>query len=321
MSADATDIPLTTLVVKRAEAAAQDIQLFELARADGGDLPEFTPGAHVSVLAPNGERRKYSLCNDPDERAAYTIAVKREQDGRGGSISLIESVKAGDTLQVSEPRNDFELKPSPAGYTFIAGGIGITPLLSMARHLKSTGVGKFKLYYLTRSKELTPFLAELSGPKYRGLVTIHHDGGDPDTAFDLWPVLEKPRGHVYCCGPRGLMSAVRDMTGHWSSAAVHFEAFQDVAKTLPDDRPFKVRVKGCDSEVDVPVGTSILDALRLAGERVPSSCESGTCGSCKTKLIAGDVDHRDLVLSAAEKAGHIMVCVSRARSGDLEIEL
>ena len=146
--------------------------------------------------------------------------------GRGGSASLIDGVKTGDTLLASLPRNDFELKPSPAGYTFIAGGIGITPLLSMTRHLKATGAGKFRLYYLTRSKEATPFLAELMGPKYRGLVTIHHDEGDPDKAFDLWPALEKPKGHIYCCGPRGLMTAVRDMTGHWSSTAVHFEAFQ-----------------------------------------------------------------------------------------------
>ena len=319
MPANPADLPLTPLTVRRAEPAAQDIQLFELARADGGDLPEFTPGAHVSVAVPNGEARKYSLCNDPDERDHYAIAVKREAGGRGGSVSLIDGVKAGDTLLVSEPRNDFELKPSPAGYTLVAGGIGITPILSMARHLKATGAAKFKLYYLTRSKATTAFYAELSGPKYRGLVTIHHDGGDPDQALDLWPVLEKPRGHVYCCGPRALMLAVRDMTGHWSSAAVHFEAFQEVARSTAEDRPFAVRLKG--RSIDVPVGTTILEALRAAGERVPSSCESGTCGSCKTRLVAGDVDHRDLVLSEAERPGHIMVCVSRARTGDLEIEL
>ena len=317
----AAELPLTPLVVRRAEPAAHDIQLFELVRPDGGELAEFASGAHVCVRVPDGSLRKYSLCNDPDERDHYAIAVKRESDGRGGSVSLIDSVKAGGVLQVSAPRNDFELKPSPAGYTFIAGGIGITPILSMVRHLKATGAGKFKLIYLTRSKAATAFHAELSGPQYRGMVTIHHDGGDPDKALDLWPVLEKPRGHVYCCGPRPLMNAVRDMTGHWSSAAVHFEAFQEVAKSAPDDRTFNVRLKGGGNSVEVPVGTTILDALRGAGLNVPSSCESGTCGSCKTRLVAGDVDHRDLVLSQAEKARHIMVCVSRARTGDLEIEL
>lgn len=312
---------MTPLAVVRVEPVAEDVQLFELTRPDGGELCEFTPGAHISVRVPNGLVRKYSLCNDPSERDHYEIAVKREADGRGGSVDLIASVKAGDMLPVSAPRNDFQLVPSPAGYTFVAGGIGITPLLSMARHLKASGAGKFKLYYLTRSKETTAFHAELSGPKFRGMVTIHHDGGDPDNAFDLWPVLEKPRGHLYCCGPRGLMQAVRDMTGHWSSAAVHFEAFAEVARSAPDDKPFAVRVSGSDRMVEVPVGTTILEALRDAGYSVPSSCESGTCGSCKTRLIAGDVDHRDLVLSQAERASHLMVCVSRGRGGVVEIDL
>lgn len=311
---------MTPLTVVCAEPAAEDIQLFELRRSDGGELPEFTPGAHVSVATPGGLTRKYSLCNDPDDRDFYQIAVKREQAGRGGSVSMIDRVKIGDTLQVSAPRNDFPLMPSAAGYTLIAGGIGITPILSMARHLKSTS-GRFKLYYLTRSKPTTAFHGELTGAKFRGLVTIHHDGGNPDDVLDLWPVLEKPRGHVYCCGPRGLMSAVRDMTGHWSSAAVHFEAFQEVAKTTPDDKPFAVRVKGSTAAIDVPVGLTILESLRAAGHKVPSSCESGTCGSCKTRLVSGDIDHRDLVLSDADKAGHIMVCVSRARGGEIEIDL
>ena len=321
MSGDAAEIPMTPLLVVRAEPVAEDVQLFELKRPDGGELGEFTPGAHVSVRVPSGLVRKYSLCNDPAEREHFVIAVKREAGGRGGSVSLIEGVKAGDMLPVSDPRNDFALVPSPAGYTLIAGGIGITPLLSMARHLRSSGAGRFKLYYLTRSKETTAFRDEFAGPQFRGMVTIHHDGGDPDKAFDLWPVLERPRGHLYCCGPRGLMQAVRDMTGHWSSAAVHFEAFAEVARSAPDDRPFTVRVKGSDGAVEVPVGTTILEALREAGYRLPSSCESGTCGSCRTRLIAGDVDHRDLVLSEAERASHLMVCVSRGRGGVVEIDL
>lgn len=309
-----------TVVVARAEPVAEDIRLFELRDPAGGELPEFTPGAHIEVKVPGELVRKYSLCNDPDERDRYQIAVKREADGRGGSVALVDGIKAGDTVQISPPRNDFPLAKSPAGYTLIAGGIGITPILSMARHLKATGQ-RFKLVYLTRSKETTAFIEELSGPQFRGIVTIHHDDGDPDKALDLWPLLEKPRGHVYCCGPRGLMTAVRDMTGHWSSAAVHFEAFQEVQRSAPDDTPFQVRVKGGSGPVDVPVGTTILEALRGAGYRVPSSCESGTCGSCKTRLLSGEVDHRDLVLGEDEKSRFIMVCVSRASSGDIEIEL
>lgn len=321
MTADA-ETPMTPLVVARAERIAADIHLFELRRGDGAELPEFTAGAHVQVAVPGGLVRKYSLCNDPAERDHYCIAVKREAAGRGGSAALVDGVKAGDTLPVSVPRNDFPLVPSPAGYTLIAGGIGITPIMAMVRHLKATG-GRFKLYYLTRSKEATAFRDELSTGAFRGLVTMHHDGGDAAKALDLWPVLEKPRGHVYCCGPRPLMLTVRDMTGHWSSAAVHFEAFQEAERSAANDRAFKVHVNGGPrpGAVDVPVGTTILQALRQAGHAVPSSCESGTCGSCKTRLVSGDVDHRDLVLAEDEKARHIMVCVSRARSGDLEIEL
>lgn len=320
MPADAAEIPMTPLVVARAELAAEDIRLFELRDPGGAELPEFTAGAHVSVGTPDGLVRKYSLCNDPAERDRYLIAVKREAAGRGGSVAMFDKLKTGDRLPVSAPRNDFPLLPSPAGYILIAGGIGITPILSMARHLKATG-GRFKLYYLTRSRATTAFHAELSEPQFRGIVTIHHDGGDPDKALDLWPVLEKPRGHVYCCGPRGLMQAVRDMTGHWSSAAVHFEAFQEPERTTVDDRPFKVTLKSSGEVVDVPVGTTILEALRAAGKNVAFSCESGTCGSCKSHLVSGDVDHRDLVLTEQEKTSHIMVCVSRARSGDLVIDL
>ena len=320
MPADTVELPFMRLVVAEADWAAQDIRRLELRAADGADLPEFTAGAHVEVEVPGGLIRKYSLANDPAERDRYVIAVKREAEGRGGSMAMADSVTAGDTINVSAPRNDFPLVPSPAGYTLIAGGIGITPILSMARHLKATG-GRFKLYYLTRAPETTAFLDQLRQPDFRGLVTVHHDGGDPAKAFDLWPVLEKPKGHVYCCGPRGLMQAVRDMTGHWSSTSVHFEAFQDAVKAAPDDKPFAVTIKSTGQRIDVPVGTSILEALRGAGLPTKSSCESGTCGSCKTILISGDVDHRDLALTDTERANHIMVCVSRARTGDLVIEL
>jgi phthalate 4,5-dioxygenase reductase subunit len=323
MTADAAleaTIAMMPLVVTRAEDAAQDIRLFELRHPDGADLPPFAPGAHVSLVTPGGLVRKYSLANAPEETDRYEIAVKREADGRGGSIAMCDSLKPGDRIDVGAPHNDFPFVPSPAGYTLIAGGIGITPILSMARHLKTTG-GRFKLYYLTRSRATTAFHAELSGPQYRGIATIHHDGGDPDNAYDLWPALEKQRGHVYCCGPRGLMQAVRDMTGHWSSSAVHFEAFQEPKRNAVDNKPFKVTIRSTGAVIDVPTETSILEAMRANGLKVPSSCESGTCGSCKTRLVAGDVDHRDLVLTELERPGHIMVCVSRARTGDLVIDL
>jgi len=203
---------------------------------------------------------------------------------------------------------------------FIAGGIGITPIMSMLRQLSSEGAARFRLVYCTRTPGATAYREELAAPGLRGKVTIHHDGGDLARAYDLWPLLEQPKGHVYCCGPRAMMEAVRDMTGHWSSSAVHFEAFTEPARQLPDDRAFVVRLAGSGEVVPVPVGVTILEALRAAGHEVPSSCESGSCGTCRTRLVSGEPDHRDLVLAEHERQGYIMVCVSRARSPELVID-
>lgn len=320
---DSTAPTFAQLVVATAQPLAEGIHGFELRDPQGHELPEFTAGAHIEVRAPNGVLRKYSLCNDPAERDRYQIAVKRDVGGRGGSISLIDGTRAGDRLEVLlPPRNDFPLAPRATQHVFIAGGIGITPIMAMIRHLKSSESGRFKLYYLNRTPAMTAFRDELSGPEFRGQVVMHYDDGDPDSAFDLWPVLERPTGaHIYCCGPRPLLEAVRDMTGHWSTAAVHFESFLDAAATRkPDDRPFRVRLAQSGDVVAVGKDQSILEALRAHGLDVPSSCESGTCGSCRTRLIAGEVEHRDLVLTEGEHATQIMVCVSRARSDEIVID-
>ncbi len=314
------DIPDISVRVARASAETAEIRLFELRAKDVRSLPEFTAGAHISVRAPNGMVRKYSLCNDPGENDRYVIAVLREAQGRGGSISIADDVREGDEILITPPHNDFPLVPSPAGYIFIAGGIGITPILSMIRHLKSGGSAKFKLYYCTRSQAQTAFYDELSAPEFRDQVVIHHDGGDLERALDLWPVLENPKGHVYCCGPRGLMEAVRDMTGHWNASSIHFEAFNEAQSHKPEDRPFRVRLARSGDVIEVPIGKTILESIRAAGHEAPSSCESGTCGTCKTVLLAGEADHRDLVLSAGERSGNIMICVSRARSEEITID-
>ena len=322
MSDAAFDGPTLSLRITARQEIAQDIVMFELAHPDGADLPEFTAGAHITMRVPKGLLRKYSLCNDPQERHRYVIAVKRETPGTGGSLSLTTDAKTGDALEVGEPRNDFALAGNIQQFLFIAGGIGITPILSMMRHLKSSGAGRFKLIYLTRSRALTAFHDEIKA-EFPGQVTIHHDEGDPDRMFDLWPALEKPQGrHLYCCGPRPLMEAVRDMSGHWSSAAVHFE---DFGATKPahkaDDKAFRVHLARSDKTFDIPADVSILDTLRAHGITVSSSCESGTCGSCRTKLLAGDADHRDLVLTEREYATNIMICVSRAKTDELTLDL
>ena len=308
-------------VATRAEIAT-DIHMFELVGPDGAELPAFTPGAHIPLTVPGGAERKYSLINSPDERHRYVIAVKAERDGRGGSVSLIERVKAGDVIAVGAPRNDFALKGNPASYLFIAGGIGITPIRSMILGLMRTGAKPFTLYYFTRSPEVMAFRDEFSAPDFRGTVVLHHDAGDPAKVFDLWPVLENPKGaHVYCCGPRVLMQSVRDMTGHWSSSAVHFEDFGANKAKPEDNSAFTVTLARSGATLVVPINKSILEVLREAGITVASSCESGTCGTCRTGLVAGLVDYRDLVLGEHERETAIMICVSRAKGADLVLDL
>ncbi|WP_439596022.1 PDR/VanB family oxidoreductase [Falsiroseomonas sp.] len=309
------DDHFTDLRVLAASPIAEDIFGFELAHPEGAALAPFTAGAHLRVRVPGGQERRYSLCSDPAETATYSIAVKRDAAGQGGSLALCDQVKAGDLLPCSAPRNDFALAGRPVSRLFIAGGIGITPIMAMIRHLEAEGGPPWKLVYLTRSAAQTAFREELLA--FRGKVTLHHDGGEAARAFDLWPLLEQPKGrHIHCCGPRGLMQAVRDMTGHWSAAAVHFEDFSaGSGQKRPDDAAFTARLARSGVELAVPAGTTLLAALHAAGHAVPFSCESGTCGSCRTGLVSGQVDHRDLVLMEHEKAMAILPCVSRAAPG------
>lgn len=309
------------LRVARAEPIARDIHLFELRDPDGGALAPFTAGAHVMVTSPGGHARRYSLCNDPAEDDRYAIAVKRDAAGRGGSVDLVDRIRAGDSLNVSTPRNAFALEEKAPGHLLIAGGIGITPVMAMVHRLRALEA-RFRLVYCTRSPEDTAFREALSGPALAGRVTLHHDGGDPARAFDLWPLLEKPtRDHVYACGPRGMLEAVRDMTGHWPPAAIHMESFVDAgAAQRPEDRSFTVVLARSGTRIEVAAGQSILEALRAAGHEAPSSCESGTCGTCRTRLVAGEADHRDLVLMDHEKAQQVMICVSRAATPEITID-
>jgi phthalate 4,5-dioxygenase reductase component len=309
------------LRVTRNDKFADGIHIMEFRNANGQPLPEFSAGAHIAIQTPNGALRKYSLCNDPAERDRYLIAVKREANGRGGSTDLIDHVQAGDQLMVAAPVNDFGLPRRAQDFLFIAGGIGITPIMAMIRQLRTEGK-RFRLYYCTRSPETTAFLDELSAPEFKDQVTIHYDQGDPSRSLDLRQILQerKNREHLYCCGPRPMMEAVRRMTDHWSSAAVHFEAFSDAETHKPTDKPFKVRLARSGAVVEVPTSKTILEAMRERGLDVPSSCETGTCGTCRTKLLAGEADHRDLVLTEHERADTIMICVSRARSDEITID-
>ncbi|WKL18636.1 PDR/VanB family oxidoreductase [Comamonas testosteroni] len=302
---------------------APDVFLFELARADGAPLPAFDAGSHVTVLAPAGLTRRYSLCNSPRETDRFSIAIKREAAGGGGSMSLCDTVEPGDTLPTSLPLNYFPLAEGAQRHLLIAGGIGITPILAMAQELLARGA-EFRIVYLASSRATAPFVQELLEGPLAGRVTLHCTEGDAGSRLDLQALLKEqaPGQHVYCCGPRRLMQAVREHSAHWIAGSVHFEDFGTSEQPQEQaDQPFTVRLARSGRSFEVPCGTSILTVLRDAGIPAPASCESGTCGSCRTTLLSGCADHRDFVLDESEYDSEIMICVSRAKSSVIEIDL
>ena len=310
---------LTRLTVAGKRKLTPDIWEFTLEPADGAALQPFEPGAHIGVETPSGAMRQYSLVNDGRAPDRYVIALKREPDSRGGSRSMVEETEVGGTLRADAPANSFPLAEAP-GYLLIAGGIGIAPIRAMADRLDAEG-RPFRLIYCTRSAAESAYLDEMRA-RFGARLTVHHDGGDPDAFYDFWDEFAEPADiRVYCCGPKALMEEIRAVSGHWPEGRVQFEDFRPVEAVRPDDSPFEVVLRRSGRTVAVPADLPILEALRGAGIAVPSSCESGVCGTCKTRLIAGEADHRDKVLMPEERADFIMLCVSRARSGALTLDL
>ncbi len=313
---------LSLLVSDKAEVAA-GIFAFELRAPDGGPLPAFTAGAHILVETPAGLARRYSLSNAAAERDRYVIAVKREPEGGGGSISMIERLAVGDLVAVGAPENYFPLAPEARSHLLIAGGIGITPILSMARTLRAQGAD-FRILYCARAPALAAFRDVLAEPGLAERTTLHFDNGDPSQAFYFPTALASPApgAHLYCCGPRPLMHAVREAAANWPHGTVHFEDFGTSAHaSTGGDGAFAVRLARSGRVIAVPAGVSILHALRDAGVDVDSSCEAGTCSSCRVTLLAGQADHRDFVLDADEHDSAIMVCVSRALTPELTLDV
>lgn len=306
---------------------AKGIKAFELVAALTGALPPFQPGAHVVVHLPNGLARQYSLVNDCREFHKYEIAVLREPDGRGGSRFMHDNVREGDVLSIDGPANNFPLRKEPSHYVLIAGGIGITPILSMARFLENSGK-RYILHYCTRSPERTAYKSLLERPPFASRVRIYHDYGNPADGLDVAGLLcDRPEdAEVYCCGPAGLISAVRTATSDWPPGTVHFEYFAaDPALALNEtsNRSFQVVIARTGAVYEVPPDKSILDVLLAHGIEVAHLCQEGYCGSCITSVLDGIPDHRDTVLDHAEKAGNrlITVCCSRAKSDRLVLDL
>jgi vanillate O-demethylase ferredoxin subunit len=319
--------PMPTAVrVLSIRQETEEIKSFRLARVDGKALQPWGPGAHLSIDLPDGLTRQYSLVNGPDERDAYHVAIKREAESRGGSRAMHERVAVGDTLVIAGPRNHFPLEKSAKRHLLLAGGIGITPLYSMARHLVKMGV-EFELQYFTRSVKHTAFHAELSTPEFASKVTFHY-ALDPDgLKIYLHKLLhERPAGtHLYVCGPRPFMSLVEDIaSATWPAEAIHMEYFgADPAASSAPRTPFEVELARTQKIIPVPAEKTILEALAEQGVRVVSSCSQGVCGTCITGVLDGEPDHRDAFLSEGERKAcdKMLLCVSRAKSARLVLDL
>ncbi|MBT2493836.1 oxidoreductase [Streptomyces sp. ISL-96] len=290
---------------------------------DGTALPAYTPGAHVDVLLDeaSGLVRQYSLCG-PLDGGRYRLAVLKALDSRGGSRAM-HALRAGDRLRISAPRNRFGLATARRHLLF-AGGIGITPLLAMACHLDAAG-GDYTLHYCARSRTDAAFAPELADhPR----VVLHFDNGDPSQLLDVGQALGAPDRHtaVYVCGPGGFMDHVLNTaeTMGWPPAALRKERFAVGAPDPGSAEPgsFIVRLASTRAEYHVPADRSALDVLLDNGVDAPSSCRQGICGECVVRVLAGEPDHRDDVLTPDEQAeGLFAPCASRARSQVLELDL
>ncbi len=313
--------PLRVQVARRWQAG-EEVVGFEL-RALEGQLPSFQPGAHIDVHLPNGLVRQYSLVNGPGDLDHYRIGVKLEPDSRGGSRCLHESVREGDVLATSEPRNNFQLRRDATRTVLLAGGIGITPLLAMAQVLVRSNL-QVELHCFARSARHVAFpdLVDRLGP-----VVVRHLGLTPgQTAAAVTDILDGYdfAHHVYICGPGPMLDAARRIAADagWPDEAVHFEYFQNPTE-LDRSTAFEVSLARSALTVQVPPGQSLLDVLRQNGVVVPSSCEQGACGTCAVGVLEGRPDHQDVYLNDSERRRNdrIMTCVSRSLTDRLVLDI
>ncbi|MCX5378693.1 PDR/VanB family oxidoreductase [Streptomyces sp. NBC_00091] len=299
---------LRAVVVSRTEPAEGVLRLV----LESDELPAWTPGAHVDVTLPSGLVRQYSLCGDPAEAGRWTIAVRLVEDGRGGSREAHARLVEGTELELRPPRNRFELAPAPS-YAFVAGGIGITPILPMLRAATAAGAD-WTLLYGGRSRASMPFLPELAAYGDRVTVTAEDEAGLPDLA----PLSGiRPGTLVYCCGPEPLMRAVTAAVP--DPGAVRLERFAAAAPA--EARAFTVELARTGRTVEVAADESALTAVRRALPNTPYSCGQGFCGTCRQGVLAGAVDHRDELLTDGERADSMLLCVSRAAAERLTLDL
>lgn len=317
---------LREVLVKRKTREAVDIALFELVDPAGMDLPAFSAGSHIDVHLPNGLVRQYSLCGDPTDQSRYEICVLRESRSRGGSQSLHDLVEDGTSLLIGSPRNLFPLAVGARRQVLIAGGIGITPLLSMAKVLKRQG-SEFDLCYVTRSRERTAFLEMLSKPPFKEHVSFKFTSEDVGGRPNLEALVggAEPEKHVYVCGPQGFINAViaaARRTG-WRDELIHAEYFGSSSSQAEAGQAFDVQIASTGCVYRIPASTSVTAALAAHGIDIPVSCEQGICGTCLTRVLEGVPEHRDQYLTPAERARNdqFTPCCSRAKCSRLVLDL
>ncbi|WP_406097603.1 PDR/VanB family oxidoreductase [Streptomyces sp. NBC_01013] len=302
------------LITERTTPADGVVQL----RLEGPDLPPWQPGAHLDLVLPSGPVRPYSLCGDPADRGTYTVAVRLAEEGRGGSREVHALLHEGLEIEVRGPRNRFPLADAPS-YVFVAGGIGITPVLPMLRALAASGAD-WRLLYGGRSRATMPFLAEiekLDADGDRVTVVPQDEAGHPDVAAALVDAAEGTA--VFCCGPAPLMEAVEAALP--AGCTLHLERFSATGTDAAGSAPFEVELHRSRRTVPVAAGQSVLAAVRAELPHVPYSCEQGFCGTCRQRVLVGDVEHRDDLLTDAERHDSMLICVSRCRGGRLVLDL
>ncbi|UEA58970.1 PDR/VanB family oxidoreductase [Gordonia otitidis] len=327
MSAPALDRPqhstseLAVEVVTRRDVADRVVEL-TLAAPDRADLPAWTPGAHLELHLPNGLRRQYSLCGDPSDRTVYRVGILREVDGRGGSEYIHSSLTMGHSLTVGTPANHFEFVPAER-HLFVAGGIGITPLMPMMQVAHDSGA-PWSLVYLGRSRSTMAFVDELL-TRFPGHIDVRPDDECGITDLEALVSTVLPGTQVHGCGPEGMLRALETAMAAWPAGSLRTERFapKDAAALTASTGACNVYFTESDIEIEVGADTTIVEAAEQAGVPVIYSCMEGTCGTCETRVVCGEIDHRDSILSDEEKNANdvMMICVSRAKGDRLELEL
>ncbi|CAL8481324.1 PepSY domain-containing protein [Caballeronia sp. S22] len=315
-----------TVRVARKMVEADGVCAFELVDPSGRKLPPFTAGAHIDVYIGAGLVRQYSLCNAPYERHRYLIAVLRVEGSRGGSAAMHDRLREGDLLEIGLPSNHFALNESAPRSLLLAGGIGITPIVAMAEQFSRCGAD-FELHYCARSRSRAAFLPRLTRASFANSVRYHFSEEHAMQRFDIERTLDtqSPETHLYVCGPAGFIDAVMFTARQrgWPDHQLHCERFMSNARTPSVMHAFDVQLASTGKVYRIPEHMTVTASLAEQGVRIPTSCERGVCGTCVTRVIAGEVEHLDCVLTDAERErdGHFTPCCSRAKGELLVLDI